>query len=268
MSRPWRLIVDQAASGPWNMSVDEALLTSLQQGLGVTTLRFYRWLPATVSLGYFQNAADVDLAAIDRLRLGLVRRPTGGRAILHDDELTYSLVVPAAALPGGRSVGRSYLAISSGLLAGLELLGVGARVGQSRTTRSAISPGCFALSTRADLTAAGRKIIGSAQTRRRGFILQHGSIPLTLDVRRHEAVFGPQEASAVLSCSGGVADLLGRRPTWEELVETFVQGFRQALGVDIEPGEITRAEQDRVRELEATQYATDEYTLHTPGRSR
>jgi len=255
-------------SGARNMSVDEALLASVQQGLAAVTLRFYRWEPATVSLGYFQDAGEVDRDAIARLGLGLVRRPTGGRAILHDDELTYSIVIPAEALPGGRSVGRSYLAISRGLLAGLEILGLEARVGKSRASRSALSPGCFALSTRADLTAAGQKVIGSAQVRRSGTILQHGSIPLALDRSRHEAVFGAREAAAVLSSGGGVADLLGHRPSWEQMTEAFAGGFADTFGVEVEPGELTDEERERATDLERTKYGTEEFTLTTPQGSR
>ncbi|MCD6351676.1 MAG: lipoate--protein ligase family protein [Armatimonadetes bacterium] len=262
----WRLLLDVAspASGAWNMSVDEALLGSLRQGLAPVTLRFYRWSPPTVSLGYFQPAEDVDLEALARLGLGLVRRPTGGRAILHDDELTYSLTIPAADVPGGRSVGRSYLAISRGLLAGLELLGLRASVGHDKSTRSTLSAGCFALSTRADLTAAGHKIIGSAQTRRGGVILQHGAVPITLDADKHRAVFGPQEAEAVLAAGGGLVDVLGYRPSWQQLVQAFVAGFRQAFDVDIVAGELTDAERELAARLESERYGTEDFTLHCP----
>jgi len=259
----WRLIIDPPADGAWNMSVDEALLLSVQQGLAPTTLRFYRWRPATVSLGYFQPADDVNLAAVRCAGLGLVRRPTGGRAILHDDELTYAVVAPADAIPGGRSIGRSYTTIARALLAALRLLGVRAAVGHEQATRATLSRACFALSTRADIAAEGIKLIGSAQLRRGGVILQHGSIPLTLDAAMHEQLFGPADAA---KAAAGLADLLGRRPTWDELIDAFVEGFRQTLGIDFVPGQLTDAEAEAARRLKEEKYATDAYTLTAPTR--
>lgn len=263
----WRLLLHPPADGAWNMSLDEALLRSLQQGFAPVTLRFYRWQPPTVSLGYFQAAEDVELDAIRRLGLGLVRRPTGGRAILHDDELTYSIVLPASAIPGGRSVGRSYLTISRCLIAGLEGLGVKALVGRKSPSRTTISPGCFALSTRADLSAAGRKLIGSAQVRRSGFILQHGAIPITIDLAKHKAVFGRAQGQAVIRSAVGLADLLGRRPSWEEISEALVEGFQRVLGVRIEQGELTDREVAEARRLNEERYSRPTFTLTVPGSS-
>jgi lipoate-protein ligase A len=265
MGNGWRLLVDEAASGAWNMSVDEALLEAVWQGLAPITLRFYRWQPATVSLGYFQPAEDVDLAAVERLGLGLVRRPTGGRAILHDDELTYSLVIPAAALPGGRSVGRSYLAISRALLVGLQRLGLAAQVGEQVASRQTLSPACFALATRADLQAAGHKLVGSAQVRRGGVILQHGSLPLTLNRQLHAAVFGEGEVAKLPAL--GLAAALGRRPSWEELVQALALGFRTTFGVSLQPGALTASERAMARRLERTKYGTPAFTLHAPPRA-
>ena len=265
MRRKWRLLVDAPGTGPWNMSVDEALLQSLRQGLAPITLRFYRWQPATVSLGYFQAADDVNLEAVRELGLGLVRRPTGGRAILHDDELTYSIVLPATAIPGGQSLGRSYRRISAALLAGLVQLGLRARMGDEKAERDNLPTACFALSTRADLTAAGHKIIGSAQVRRDGFILQHGSIPLTLDQGKHAAVFATgREAEKLQAKAAGLADVLGRRPTWEELVEAFTAGFAEVFLAELSPGALTDEEWEMATSIEREKYGRKEFTLHRP----
>ncbi|MBC7288779.1 MAG: lipoate--protein ligase family protein [Armatimonadetes bacterium] len=248
------------------MSVDEALLVAAQQGLAPVTVRFYRWEPPTVSLGYFQEASDVNLEALRSLGIGLVRRPTGGRAVLHNDELTYSIVVPAAALPGGHSIGRSYLAITRALLLGLEVLGVQGQVGKESTSRDNLTRACFALATRADVSAAGAKIIGSAQVRRAGVILQHGSIPLTLDRQLHAAIFGQGEAET--AAAGGLAALLGRRPSWEELARAFADGFRRCFGVDLQPGQLSPREQEIARHLMETKYGRPEFTLRPPERGR
>ncbi len=249
------------------MAKDEALLRAVQQGLASVTVRFYRWEPATVSLGYFQPAEDVDRAAIERLGLGLVRRPTGGRAILHDDELTYSIVAPGEAIPGGRSIGRSYLSISEALMRGLEILGIEARVGDEKATRDNSPAICFALSTRADLTAQGQKVIGSAQVRREGFILQHGSIPVALDLAKHAAVFGAEQAAEELAAkASGVAGLIGRRPSWDEMTAAFAAGFAEVFHTRMEAGEMTAAEEAEAERLEAEKYGTEEFTVRAPNR--
>lgn len=265
MRRPWRVVVDGPASGSWNMSVDEALLQALRQGLSPITLRFYRWEPATVSLGYFQPAEDVNLQAVRQLGLGLVRRPTGGRAILHDDELTYSIVLPAAAVPGGRSLGRSYRQISAALLAGLVRLGLQARMGNEQTDRDNLPSACFALSTRADLTAAGHKIIGSAQMRRDGFILQHGSIPLTLDRDKHARVFATKEEAEKLQAkAAGLADVLGRRPSWDELIEALIAGFAEVFHTELVVGRLADEEQEMALHIEREKYGREEFSLCRP----
>ncbi len=247
------------------MAVDEALLRALQQGLCPITVRFYTWRPAAVSLGYFQDVEGaVDLGAVRELGLGLVRRPTGGRAILHDDELTYSIVIPADALPGGRSIGRSYRAISSALARGLRLLGLHASMGGEKAGRDTLPAACFALATRADLAVEGAKVIGSAQVRRGGVILQHGSIPITLDLQVHERLFG-RGAGALRHRAAGIAQLLGRRPGLEELVEAFTRGFEEQFQVRLEPGELTQAEVAVAEELAEAKYRRDEYNLVAPG---
>ncbi len=259
---PWRLVMDEAADGAWNMSVDEALLLSVQQGLAPVTVRFYRWRPATVSLGYFQPAEDVDLGVVRELGLGLVRRPTGGRAILHDDELTYSIAIPAELVPGGRSIGRSYVAITRALLVGLEILGVRGEIGKAEASRGNLTRACFALSTRADVSAGGAKLIGSAQVRRGGVILQHGSIPVTLDRELHARLFGAQEAEK--AAAGGLAELLGRRPSFDEMARAFAEGFRRAFGVELVVGELTEHERASAERLRESKYGADEFTLTAP----
>jgi lipoate-protein ligase A len=249
------------------MATDEALLKAVQQGLAPVTVRFYRWATATVSLGYFQAAKDVDREAIARRGFGLVRRPTGGRAILHDDELTYSIVAPASAIPGGRSVGRSYLEISRALMRGLQILGVEARVGEDKATRDNSPAVCFALSTRADLTAQGQKIIGSAQVRREGFILQHGSIPVALDLEKHAAVFGAEEGMLALAAKAkGLAELIGRRAPWEEMTAAFAVGFEEVFHARLDAGHLSAEEEAEAKGLEVGKYARDEFTAKGPGR--
>src|SRR5512137_950 len=121
-SNEWRLIYDPPADGAWNMAVDEALLEETAAGRSLPTLRLYAWEPPTLSLGFAQPAADADRGALRRLGWGLVRRPTGGRAILHTDELTYSIIGPPEDERLAGSVLESYRCLSSALLQALHLL--------------------------------------------------------------------------------------------------------------------------------------------------
>jgi lipoate-protein ligase A len=177
-SNLWRLMLDPPSDGARNMAVDEALLEETAAGRSLPTLRLYAWDPPTLSLGFAQPAADCDREALKRLGWGLVRRPTGGRAILHTDELTYSITAPEShpLMQGG--VLESYRRLSLGLLAGLRLLGVDVQADPGQRGRAAGNPVCFEIPSQYEISAGGRKLIGSAQARRLGGVLQHGAFPL------------------------------------------------------------------------------------------
>jgi lipoate-protein ligase A len=277
MSDPkhWRLLDTGPADGAWNMAVDEAMLDAGVAGLLVPTLRFYAWQPAAVSLGYFQPLdASISLEEIARRGFGLVRRPSGGRAILHKDELTYSVTVPDTGVADGKSVMGSYRSISRGIEAGLSLLGVGAqlaeRKGEERMKAQGLPTVCFAKAAKCDMTVEGRKIVGSAQTRRRGIIMQHGSVPIHIDPEEHLAVMpgdGVDEASKakLMAAACGVADALGQPVSYEELAAALAQGFAERLGLTLEVGELTEWELAKARELKETKYTTDEWN-RKPGK--
>ena len=202
MPATWRLIIDEEPrSGPANMALDQAIAESCAAGDSPSTIRFYRWNPPAVSLGRHQPVTDVDLSAIDLLGYEVVRRPTGGRAILHIDELTYS-VAAAADEPRVRGgVMDAYLRLSNALLSGLQRLGLGAvdkAAGDVRTGPD-VSAACFEVPSAYEITSNGRKLMGSAQSRRAGYVLQHGSLPLTGDITRLIDVLAlpPDEAEAL-----------------------------------------------------------------------
>jgi lipoate-protein ligase A len=178
MSDAWRLLIDGPAGGAWNMAVDEVLLDGVASGAAPPTLRFYQWRPACLSLGYFQPFDVVNLASCRALGVEIVRRPTGGRAILHDRELTYSVALPAAVLGHDGGVLPSYYRLSLALQEGLRRLGVAAALApESAVTGSPEhGPVCFDRPSTHEILLDGRKLIGSAQMRRGGGLLQHGSI--------------------------------------------------------------------------------------------
>lgn len=271
----WRLLQSGPGDGAWNMAVDEALLEALVAGAGQPTLRLYAWQPPAVSLGFFQPLDEsISLTEIAARGFGLVRRPSGGRAILHKDEVTYSVTVPEGLIPDGQSVMGSYRSISRGIEAGLALLGVGAtladRKDMPRMKAEGLPTVCFAKAARCDMTVAGRKIVGSAQTRRRGVIMQHGSVPITITPAEHLAVMpggGTDEASQrqLLEVACGVADAVGRPVTYDELCAALAEGFADRLGLRLRPGPLSDWEEARARELRDTKYATASWN-ETPGK--
>jgi lipoate-protein ligase A len=167
------------------MAIDEAVLHALADGKGLPTLRFYRWEPACLSLGYNQHHSEVDEDACVGLGYTWVRRPTGGRAILHTDELTYSVVAPQDEPRVMGGIVESYRRLSQGLLAGLRALGADVfQAQEEKALDSHSSAVCFDTPSNYEITVNGKKVVGSAQVRRRGIVLQHGSVPLTGDLGR------------------------------------------------------------------------------------
>ena len=180
MSARWRLLLDGPGAGPWNMAVDEALLRSAQRG-APPTLRFYSWDGAWLSLGFAQPLDAARRAACREAGVGIVRRATGGRAVLHGADLTYAVAAPAAALPAGLHA--TYALIGEALRQGLAALGIAAERSAARARRRR-GPGgfdCFQSPAADELCAGGRKLAGSAQRRAGGGVLQHGSLRLGPD---------------------------------------------------------------------------------------
>jgi lipoate-protein ligase A len=199
----WRLIHTPPAPGAWNMAVDEAILEASARRDVPPTLRLYAWQPACLSLGYAQPVADADRQALATLGWGLVRRPTGGRAILHTDELTYSVSGPQSEQRLAGGVLESYRILSQALLHALRLLGIPAQALEKQEEATAAQPSanpvpggtdrepthdqnpvCFEVPSNYEITVQGKKLIGSAQARRKGSVLQHGSLPLYGDLAR------------------------------------------------------------------------------------
>ncbi len=269
-------------TGFWNMAVDEAIMEAVAAGLQPPTLRLYGWEPPAVSLGYHQALdGGISREAVRERGYDIVRRPTGGRAILHADELTYSFCIRQDEIAGGHSVMESYREISRGIIEGLRILGAQVSLGaeqdatpeveRAAADSDAARPICFAKTARCDLQAAGRKVVGSAQVRRHGGILQHGSIPITIDLEDQVAVMpGSDDRIARQVLAGAamsVTDLLGRVVTYEEISEAMVRGFAEVFEVELVPGDLSPDEQRRARQLHDERYATAEWNERAPSRS-
>lgn len=180
----WRILKSNHLGSARNMAIDEAILEGVIKGYSLPTIRFYGWNPATVSCGYNQNIEkEIDLKSIEDAGYGFVRRPTGGRLVLHEDEVTYSVVAKCSGRLGG-NVTESYFEISKALQAGFYFLGVEVELERgslsSAHQRQDVNP-CFASSSRFELNYNRQKIVGSAQVRRENVLLQHGSILLDHD---------------------------------------------------------------------------------------
>ncbi len=249
----WRLLVSPADSGARNLATDQAVAEHVRDGASTPTLRFYTWRPAALSLGYGQPLAAVDAALARRRSIDLVRRPTGGQAILHNDELTYAVMLPRTHALAAGGVLRSYERLSAGFELGFAALGLGARQGNWQPDASeAEGLLCFASPSTHELSAQGVKLMGSAQTRLGGALLQHGSIPFTHDPRIFDLLRLPRPASL-----RGLRDLRSPAPTVGALIEVLATGFAEALRVALTPGGLSAAERGRRDELAENRYGCE-----------
>ncbi len=259
----FRLLVTEPLDGAANMALDEALLLSRLGDTGPPTLRFFAWQPPTVSIGYGQ-ALDgrIDLAAAAALGIGLVRRPTGGSAILHEGpglEVTYSVTAAAPDFPGADDLLATYRWIGSALEAGLQRLGAPVDMVPVQPSDPVTMPAfCFARTGSYELEVAGRKLVGSAQRRQRAGFLQHGSVMLGAAQERLQQVF-PGEADPLAGMTTLEA-VLGRRPGFDETVEALAQGFRDAHGLELRTGGLGEAEREVAESLVADKYGTERWT--------
>ncbi len=246
----FRYIDSGPLSGPDNMAADEAMLESHLAGETPPTLRVYGWQPSAVSLGRFQRAnSSLDLAACRDLGIDVVRRPTGGRAILHTaEEVTFSLVVSAARL-GTTGVMDSYRALAGGIIAALRSLGLDARLVERSSpapTPAAQDPACFAVKARCDLVVGASKLVGSAQVQRHGVILQQNSLPLRIHLDDWRGVFRRSDDAPD---AVGLCDAAARRVEYGDVAAALREGFASALGVTFHDSGLTERELALARDL-------------------
>ena len=233
-------------------------------------LRLYAWSPPCLSLGVAQPVGDVDLAALQAEGWDLVRRPTGGRAILHADELTYAVIAPIDDPHVAGDILASYHHLSQGLLAALSELGLSTQTapGDTQDPGPAGHPVCFVNPSAYEITAGGRKLIGSAQVRRKRGVLQHGTLPLKGDLGRICRVLrlGDQQArreaaDRVRERAATVENLLGSPTSWSVVADAFRVGFEQALGMLFERRQPSADERGRAEALIDERYGCEEWTF-------
>jgi lipoate-protein ligase A len=263
VTTPFRLLVTEPLDGALNMALDEALLLGRLAGTAPPTLRFFSWQPATISLGYGQALDDrIDVAAAAALGLGLVRRPTGGSAILHEGpelELTYSVTARAGDFEGAGDLLETYRWIGAALAAGINRLGAPVEmVPVQPSDPTAMPTFCFARTGSYELEIAGLKVVGSAQRRQGSGFLQHGAVMLGAAPDRLRRVF-PAERDPLAGMTTLEA-VLGRRPSFEETLTALADGFRAEHGLELAPGGLVAEEMALAETLVSEKYGTDRWT--------
>ncbi len=267
----FRLLIDGYRPPSENMARDEALLRRVIARESPPCVRFYQWKPAGLSLGRFQKIdRGVDLEACRRYGVEPVRRLTGGEAVLHDDEITYSIVIPFTHPRfDGRGVVDTYKTISRALVRGLTLSDVSSTMAGNAPSRPdpAGQGVCFYTPTVNEVVAAGKKIIGSAQTREKLIILQHGSIPIDWEIDKQFDVMGiPVENRDVfrklfVNRATTITEQLGRRPDVDQLVKNFSKGFEEVFDARLEPSEYSVQENKMTEWLVQKKYGNDDWNL-------
>lgn len=266
----WRLLLTPPAQGSWNMAVDEAILEFSRRVEQPTTLRLYAWTPPCLSLGYGQSYTDIDLDRLTSYGWDVVRRPTGGRAILHTDELTYAVIGSQEdpLLTGG--VLESYQRLSNALLEALKRMEITADAVAKNvaiTENMMDNPVCFEVPSNYEITFKGKKLIGSAQARRKNTVLQHGSLPLSGDLTRIVQVLRypndssrTEAAERLLSHATTVESVLGFRGDWWIASQAMISAFSSILGLKLIPGGLTPSEGRRALELYEQKYNHPSWT--------
>jgi len=258
----WRLLKLETHDAYTNMTIDEAILTARTRNLAPNTIRFYRWNPSAVSIGKFQNIEnEVQLDKCKKYGVDVVRRITGGGTVYHDaeGEITYSLIANKKDLKA-ENINAVYAKFYGGIAEALKILGINADFNEGNAK------------TCPNLTVNGKKISGSAQSHKRGVVLQHGTLLLDIDL---EKMFTFLRVPWTRTCME-VANIaenkitsikreLGKEVSMKEVNHALVEGFQKAFGMQLESGELTPYEREHAEKLYKEKYATEEWNFQ--GRS-
>lgn len=260
MHRFYRFLNTGILDAALNMAIDEAVLNHHLKGEVPPTLRVFRWSQNSISLGRFQNVErEIATDVCEQLAVALVRRPTGGRAVYHRDEFTYSLVISKDyGVPSGVVAAYAYLA--RGLQAALEILGVHTELSEEHVSKNP-SAACFASSTQADLTSRGFKLIGSAQVWKDDALLQQGSLPLDDQAAEFFSMLSysdeatRQQALALYRQKTTPLHTFASDVSWDDVATAFRSGFSSALEAEFVPGELSSSEWELAHQLVEEKYS-------------
>ena len=264
MAVNWRLLLDGAAPGAWNMAVDEALAESVAAGASPPVLRLYRWSPPCLSLGFAQphGAADAPFCAAHGV--AVVRRPTGGRAVLHHLELTYGFMAMLGRPPFSFDLQVAYRAICTALIEGLGRLDVEAQLSgapEEGMIRPTETIPCFVGPASGEVVVGGRKLVGSAMRRIGDAILQHGAILEGWDGALQAGCLGLADDASLRPVVVTLADLLGATPAPDVHAAAIVEGFRAAFSIEFDDSALSESEQVRAELLARERYGHRRWTV-------
>jgi lipoate-protein ligase A len=260
----WRLLVDGPHDGAWNMAADEALAEAVDAGASRPVLRLYRWQPLCLSLGFSQPFEVADAIYCTWNGIDIVRRPTGGRAVLHDVEMTYAVAAPLAVGPFPADLQECYRTICLALIAGLRQLGVVAELAgepEGGHVRPTEAIPCFIGPAAGEVVVVGRKLIGSAMRKIGNSILQHGSLLEDWDNDLQAGCVGLADGAALRAAVITLRDLLGSVPGSDSVANAIAQGFEERFGITFERSQLTEQEQARAMLLARERYGNERWTV-------
>jgi len=276
----WRLIKDSYHNGFINMAVDEAIMIAHKNGLVPPTIRFYQWSPPAVSLGYFQDLKkEINVKVCQDIGIDIVRRPTGGKAVLHDQELTYSFIIKENDPLVNNSILETYKKISGGIIRGLSYLGIKAelvplrgklenhlldRSDKARIHHLDFKSICFSIPSQYEVQVEGKKMVGSAQVRKGGVVLQHGSLLIKLEKDKLFSVFNfpsvqIREKLKSKFKATSLEEILKRKIDFSELSNILPRGFEEEFGVRLVESKLTEPEEKIFQDLLENKYLTYEW---------
>ena len=246
MNKELRIIIDKNPnSSQVNMAVDEAIfLNYIKAQNPIPVLRFYRWNPPAISIGYFQKPEDIDIESCKRENIGFIRRPTGGRSVLHDNELTYSVVGGKENFFENKSLIDIYSIISKALVKGLRKSGfeVEFKKPDYKKNQYHLKVLCFDSTSTFEITLNNKKVVGSAQVRKKGVFLQHGSIILSLDKEKVARLLKIKNIKLLEKASGLFDEMKIQNFEIERFISNLISGFSDIFGM--EPQSSTLSEQE------------------------
>lgn len=269
MNDTWGLLHTGFNEAAVNMALDESLLLWHSEEKIPPILRFYGWSHPTLSVGHFQKVETIDFNALERYQCEFVRRLTGGSAVLHDDELTYSIVVSEEKPYIAASISEAYFTLSKGILAGFRELGIDAdySIPEEQFKRDATAV-CFERPSDYEMLVDGKKISGHAQTRKKGVLLQHGSLPFTFDKQMLFDLFMFSSEQARIRKRNQFSEkaitmneAAQKNITYEQAANAFEQGFKRGLNVELIPFTLSDEQWNEVHELANTKYRSAEWNF-------
>jgi lipoate-protein ligase A len=249
----WRLITDADLPGAVNMAYDVAILEAVSEALSHPTLRFYGWNPPCLTLGRHQGIEAANLEFCQAEGIDVVRRPTGGRALLHHHELTYAVIAPLGIGPLPSALQEAYRSICAALVAAMRELNVDAELTSGEVNLRLPGPRsttpCFEAPAGGEVVVGDRKLIGSAMRVHAGTILQHGAILIDWDNRLQTGALGLGNDAGLRHQVTTLAEELDRQPPRQELEITIIEAFSTKLGLTMVGGILSVGEEARSREL-------------------